>query len=147
MSYPYPHGGGQYHQPQPYQQTGPLYQIGLLKHTGAVIFWYQQSVRFTGTLQQCEQAYRGAQTHCLLAGWWSLGSIVVLKWIALFHNRSAIRRVRSLAQQPQYPQATVPQPPPGATPAGWYPDPSGVPGQRYWDGATWTSFTHAAGPR
>jgi Domain of unknown function (DUF4352)/Protein of unknown function (DUF2510) len=24
------------------------------------------------------------------------------------------------------------------TPAGWYPDPSGAPGQRYWDGAQWT---------
>src|ERR1700750_1929491 len=24
------------------------------------------------------------------------------------------------------------------TPAGWYPDPSGAPGQRYFDGAQWT---------
>ncbi|WP_229742820.1 DUF2510 domain-containing protein [Gordonia jinhuaensis] len=24
------------------------------------------------------------------------------------------------------------------TPAGWYPDPSGAPGQRYFDGTQWT---------
>ena len=31
-------------------------------------------------------------------------------------------------------------------PAGWYPDPSGAPGLRYWDGIAWTQWTHAAGP-
>lgn len=28
--------------------------------------------------------------------------------------------------------------------AGWYPDPSGTPGQRYFDGTTWTQWTCAA---
>jgi tetratricopeptide (TPR) repeat protein len=28
--------------------------------------------------------------------------------------------------------------------AGWYPDPSGAPGQRYFDGTTWTQWTYAA---
>ncbi|HEY3684408.1 MAG TPA: DUF2510 domain-containing protein [Streptosporangiaceae bacterium] len=28
-------------------------------------------------------------------------------------------------------------------PAGWYPDPSGQPGQRYWDGVQWTADTTA----
>lgn len=170
-----------YHPPAPYPQpvaagySEPLFQIGLLKHTGAVIFWHQQSSRYTGTLQQCEQAYKDAQTHCLLAGWWSLGSLVVLNWIALFSNMRAIRQVRTLAQNPhamanqqpfaqqqplaqqqpfaqqppfaqqqpfaQQPQAW-PQQAPGAIPPGWYPDPSGQSGQRYWDGATWTAFTH-----
>lgn len=26
---------------------------------------------------------------------------------------------------------------PGSTPAGWYPDPNGGPGQMYWDGTNW----------
>ena len=29
-------------------------------------------------------------------------------------------------------------------PPGWYPDPSGAPGQRYFDGTTWTPWTSAA---
>ena len=28
-------------------------------------------------------------------------------------------------------------------PAGWYPDPSGAIGQRYWDGTVWTNHLHA----
>ncbi|ODR17477.1 hypothetical protein BHQ23_26260 [Mycobacterium gordonae] len=133
-----------------------MFQISLLKHTGALIFWQQQTVRYTGTLQQCEQAYKDAQTHCLLAGWWSLASAVVLNWIALFSNMSAIKRIRELAgnpqamaqqQQQQQQQQFMGQRPPAAIPPGWYPDPSGQPGQRYWDGAAWTHFTHPPAPR
>jgi hypothetical protein len=67
----------------PYQQVNPgpgqqnlagLYHIRLIKHTGATIFWQQQRVAVTGTLQQCEAAYRSAQTHNLAAGWWSMAS-------------------------------------------------------------------------
>lgn len=32
------------------------------------------------------------------------------------------------------------------TPAGWYPDPSGQPGQRYWDGQQWTGHAAPAAP-
>lgn len=35
---------------------------------------------------------------------------------------------------------------PGGVPAGWYPDPEGKPGQRYWDGANWTDQSRAAMP-
>jgi hypothetical protein len=37
-------------------------------------------------------------------------------------------------------------PPPGSVnpPAGWYPDPSGQPGQRWWDGSAWTEQTQQA---
>lgn len=33
---------------------------------------------------------------------------------------------------------------PGQTPAGWYPDPSGAPRQRYFDGELWTDDYHDA---
>ncbi len=146
MSQPY-HPPGPYPQPAASGYPEPLFQIGLLKHTGALIFWHQQTSRYTGTLQQCEQAYKDAQTHCLLAGWWSLGSLVVLNWIALFSNMRAIRQVRALAQNPHsYGHHQHPVAPP-ATPPGWYPDPAGQPVQRYWDGATWTAFTHPPGHR
>lgn len=147
MSQPY-QPPGPYPQPAAtgYPNSAPLFRISLLRHTGALIFWQQHTVRHTGTLEQCEQAYKDAQTHCLLAGWWSLASLVVLNWIALFSNMHAIRQVRSLAQNPQapawQPQHVLVPAPPAAIPPGWYPDPSGQPGQRYWDGARWTHFTH-----
>jgi uncharacterized protein YxjI len=37
----------------------------------------------------------------------------------------------------------VTQPPP---PAGWYPDPAGTPGTRWWDGRTWTEHVQQAAP-
>ena len=30
---------------------------------------------------------------------------------------------------------------PTTPPPGWYPDPQGGPGRRYWDGARWTEHT------
>lgn len=42
---------------------------------------------------------------------------------------------------PPLPAATAPPPPrdePPAPPSGWYPDPAGGGGQRYWDGQAWT---------
>jgi TM2 domain-containing membrane protein YozV len=32
------------------------------------------------------------------------------------------------------------------TPAGWYPDPNGNPGQKYWDGQTWHDASPGANP-
>ena len=123
------------------------FSVRLYKHTGAVIFWHQQRYTVTGTLEQCESAYRGAQTHNLLAGWWSLVSLLVGNWVALFSNFAAIRGVRRSASRPpgvyaaRY--AAVP-PAPAGPPPGWYCDPSG-PGQRYFDGVGWTAWTHPPG--
>lgn len=145
------------------------FSVRLHEHTGAVILWLQRDFICTGTLEQCEQAYRSAQTHCLLAGWWGLVSLVVLNPIALISNYTAIRRVRAQAKEAPAPHAATPyaatpyapvgQAAPAATPRqtvaphlaapprpvgpppGWYPDPGG-PGQRYWDGVAWTHWTH-----
>jgi FHA domain-containing protein/uncharacterized protein DUF2510 len=126
---------------QPPSQPGPdearVFQIRLHRHTGMVIIMLRQSFVFTGTLEQCERAYRQAQIYNLTAGWWGILSALVFNWIALFSNMSAIGQVRRMAQQP--PAGPIGQSPPMAQPpAGWYPDPSGAPGQRYWDGARWT---------
>ncbi|OBA61779.1 hypothetical protein A5647_11220 [Mycobacterium sp. 1100029.7] len=147
--------------------------VRLHKHTGALILWHQSSFTFTGTLEQCEQAYRKAQLHCLLAGWWGVVSLFLMNPIALVSNYLSIRQARALTRQAPAPyagqpyasggQVSAPAPavgpgpgvpprpvaspypaaaprPPGPPP-GWYPNPGG-PGQRYWDGAAWTLWTH-----
>ncbi|WP_369817929.1 DUF2510 domain-containing protein [Mycobacterium sp. E3339] len=131
----------------PYRQ----FSVRLTEHIGALVLWYNRRYTFTGTLEQCERAYRSAQTLNLLAGWWSLLSVLVMNWIALISNWNAIREVRRLAAQPAPagygagPAAGyIPAPPAAGPPPGWYQDPSG-PGQRYWDGARWTSWTHPPG--
>lgn len=133
MSTPYP------------QNVAGRYYIRLIRHTGALILWHQQSFAITGTLQECEAAYRSAQTYNLALGWWSMLSLLVMNWIALFSNMSAIRKVRGLARQDGYVQPAFPTPAlQSGPPPGWYANPSG-PGQRYWDGAGWTQWTNPPG--
>jgi hypothetical protein len=124
----------------PYRQ----FSLPLTEHIGAVIMFAQRTYTFTGTLEQCERAYRSAQTHNLLAGWWSVLSLLAMNWAALISNWTAIRQVRRQAEQPTATGHTPAPRVPAGPPPGWYRDPSG-PGQRYWDGARWTSWTHPPG--
>lgn len=93
------------------QHQGPLmglvgpdgarrFQIRLTRHTGALIMYQQRTYTFAGTLDECERAYRAAQNYNLLAGWWSLFSVVAMNWIALFSNMSSVQQLRRIAQQP-----------------------------------------------
>jgi hypothetical protein len=124
----------------PYRQ----FSLPLTEHIGAVIMFAQRTHTFTGTLEQCERAYRSAQTHNLLAGWWSVLSLLAMNWAALISNWTAIRQVRRQAEQPTATGHTPAPRVPAGPPPGWYRDPSGA-GQRYWDGARWTSWTHPPG--
>ncbi len=90
---------------QPQQQPGyppppvePTFQVRTVKHTGALIFWMNQRSTTTGSYAQCEAAVDAAQQHCMLAGWWSLASVL---WnpISLAQNASARRNLRLQGQQ------------------------------------------------
>lgn len=67
------------HLSNPYAQ----HQLKLIRHTGALILWQQRTYVVSGTREQCEAAYKSAQTYNLLVGWWSLVSLLAMNWIAL----------------------------------------------------------------
>ncbi len=124
---------------QPQQQPSypppavePIFQVRTVKHTGALIFWMNQRSTTTGSYAQCEAAIDAAQQHCMLAGWWSLASIL---WnpISLSQNASARKNLRLQGQQahdyavwwstyygggPHQPVWTPPPPQPG--PRKWW---------------------------
>jgi hypothetical protein len=74
--------------------------LTLRKHTGMLVVMSTKTIRFTGTLAQCEAAYADAQKHNLIAGWWGMFSLLFMNWIAIFGNMSAIGEVRRLAAAP-----------------------------------------------
>ncbi|HEY9303782.1 MAG TPA: hypothetical protein VIO95_05785 [Mycobacterium sp.] len=83
--------------PQP-SGYGPL-SISLVKHTGMLVLWQNRTYRVSGTLAECERAYRSAQIHNLTLGWWSLTSAVLVNWISLVSNALAIGKLRRIAKQ------------------------------------------------
>ena len=110
-------------------QAGRCFRL-LIRHTGALILWHQQTLRSPGPCRNAKR-HTARRRPMTLAGWWSMLS-ALMNWIALFSNMSAIRKVRSLARQPR-PHRPVGMPTPRE------------PGQRYWDGAGWTQWTNPPG--
>nr|WP_232073694.1 DUF2510 domain-containing protein [Mycobacterium stomatepiae] len=55
-------------------------------------------------------------------------------------GRRALPRRTTSPSRRALPSCPAPPRPAGPAP-GWYPNPGG-PGQRYWDGVTWTHWTH-----
>lgn len=95
----------------------PMYQVRVMKHTGALIFWQNQHVTVTGGYAQCKAAIDAAQSHNYGAGWWSPASVLLWNWIAINTNRKAARQLdgQAYAYAAQYAAATgqpVPPPPP-----------------------------------
>lgn len=60
-------------------------------------------------------------------------------------GRSTEHRMRNVTEVHGGSTPTAPSapPPPSGPPAGWYNDPHGGTGQRWWDGTRWTEHTHA----
>ena len=98
--YPYPQAQyTQYPTWPPVAHNQPLFRVRLIKHTGLIMMWYQQSYTVTGTYAQCEAAIRSAQQYNLIAGWWSFLSILLMNWIALAINESARKQLQRSAAQ------------------------------------------------
>ncbi len=91
---PYPH---QY--PARPAAPGPVFQVRPIKLTGKLIAWYNRRVTVTGTLAECEAAIKSAQVHNLVAGWWSLGSVILWNWIAIVTTARERKRLHQSAAQ------------------------------------------------
>jgi len=83
--------------PQPGQLPGGQLQASYIKHTGMLIWWQQSTTTHTGTFEELQQAYSRAQTHNLLAGWWSISSVVAFNWWAIFRNMYEYHKVKKAA--------------------------------------------------
>ena len=70
-----------------------------MRHTGALIFWFNQRYVITGTYAQCDAALRSAQTHNFVFGWWSFLSILIMNWVAIINNSSARKKLNADVQQ------------------------------------------------
>jgi len=79
------------------------FHVVLRKHTGLIVMGINQAYRFTGTFEECQRAYRAAQMHNLLAGWWGVASLLVWNWVTMLRNENAMRDLRRLAAQPPGP--------------------------------------------
>ncbi len=84
--------------------------------------------------------------------WWAAAVVVfgALAYVFFVYRRPKPAVVYSpqaaVSQQARMAQGLPPQPVPGhhatqASPAGWYPDPTGDARVRYWDGTRWTEHT------
>ncbi|WP_197503926.1 hypothetical protein [Mycobacterium sp. 852014-50255_SCH5639931] len=85
--------------PPPPTGNQPLFQVRIRKHTGAIILMFNQTYTVTGTFAQCEAALHDALLHNLLAGWWSMASILGWNWFALLENHNARKNLRRQAAQ------------------------------------------------
>jgi len=78
----------------------PIFQVKTYKHTGALIFWMNQTSIVTGSYEQCDAALSSAVVHCLVAGWWSILS-VLLNPISLLANANSRKQLRRQAADAQ----------------------------------------------
>ncbi|ORB32752.1 hypothetical protein, partial [Mycobacterium paraseoulense] len=104
--------------PPPPPGNQPLFRVRIRKHTGAVVLMFNQTYTVTGTFAQCEAALHDALVHNLLAGWWSVASILGWNWIALLENHTARRNLHRQAAQAYANAVGAPWAQPPAPPAG-----------------------------
>jgi hypothetical protein len=91
-----------------------------------MLYFTRRNVRASaGSLEELQAFARKIRNHNLLCGWWGLPFGLVYTPMALRANGRALKQLRDLAAS-------------GNAGEGWYPDPVGKHGARWWDGSTWT---------
>jgi hypothetical protein len=103
----------------------PVHTLVLIEVTSVLVYSSQRVRSLTANLETLEAFYRKVRSHNLLAGWWAVPLGLIYNPIALNGNRKAMRAVRDRGAS-------------NTASPGWYPDPTGRHGVRYWDGRIWT---------
>jgi hypothetical protein len=78
-------------------QPGAALTATFVKHTGMLLLWQQNTRRYQGSFEQITAKYKQAQLHCLLAGWWSISSVIFFNWFALGKNMYEYGKVKKAA--------------------------------------------------
>ncbi|GIL28332.1 hypothetical protein [Actinocatenispora comari] len=94
---PAPQGYGPGAGQQGYGQPGAALTATFVKHTGMLLLWQQNTRRYQGSFEQITAKYKQAQLHCLLAGWWSISSVIFFNWFALGKNMYEYGKVKKAA--------------------------------------------------
>jgi hypothetical protein len=107
-----------------YPSPPARYTLRLIEVKG-MLFLVRRNIRArSGSLEELQEFASEVKRNNLLLGWWG---VVALVWnvMALRRNGAALKKLRGLAES-------------GNAAEGWYPDPVGKHGARWWDGTTWT---------
>ena len=101
------------------------YNLRLLRVMSFIVMTQRRTIGRSGSIEELGAFYREILIQNLLLGWWGIPFGLIWTPICLFRNRQAFQQLRTLASR-------------GASAPGWFADPSGRHGARYWDGRAWT---------
>lgn len=101
------------------------YRLKLVRVTGIIYVTRRTNPEETGSLNAMQAFYRKVQRHNALLGWWGIPFGFIWTPMALYRNSKAWKKLGEISAS-------------GTAAPGWFPDPSGRHGSRYWDGSAWT---------
>jgi hypothetical protein len=81
-----------------HHQGHDIFEARFKKHTGMILLAQTKTYVVRGTIDQVQAAYKSAQVHNLLAGWWGIFSLLVYNWIALIGNAHQMTRAKRAAE-------------------------------------------------
>jgi len=114
-----------------WSRGGPLappparYSLTLIEVTSFLIVTRRGTRSLSGSIDELTAFSKKVLAHNLLLGWWGFPLGLIGTPMALYSNSKALRSLREIGAS-------------GDAAPGWYPDPAGRHGARYWDGKAWT---------
>ena len=79
----------------------------LRRHTGLLIGWHQQKLRYHGPIDQMERKTKDINVYNGLVGWWSLFSLIINPIIIIWNIRNLQRYKREYSEFSLSPKAYI----------------------------------------